>query len=176
MQGATWARWYPYVCWQYLSFPILDVTAGDMCGHICCLRQMGSYRPTPDWPADICLNISYISSISQVSSTPVPSHGLSQDTATGWSYPHKILSPWNWKLFTEQSQSFLLTISALLGWSKLDCFSSICVVPSLTYVQNRTSLPHSSGYSNCFSAVQSSNFSSHDQSNQGYHRIFWLLV
>ena len=92
MQGATWARWYPYVCWQYLSFPILDVTARDMYGHICCLRKMGSYTPTPDWPAGICLNISYISFISQVSSTPVPSHGLSQDTATGSSHPHKILS------------------------------------------------------------------------------------
>lgn len=28
-----------------------------------------------------------------------------------------------------------MTISALLGWSMLDCFSCICVVPSLIYVR-----------------------------------------
>lgn len=168
MQGATSASWYPYACWQYLSFPILDVTARDRLGTYGCLRKIGSYTPTPSWPGDICLNISYISSISQVSSTPVPQLG-------------HILTKYLNSIFLPEIENCSLSNLSPFSWPSLlfwagPCFSCICVVPSLNYVQNRTSLLLPSGCSHCSSDVQSRNFSSHDQSNQGYHRIFWLPV
>lgn len=148
------------------------MTARDRLGTYGCLRKIGSYTPTPSWPGDICLNISYISSISQVSSTPVPQLGY-------------ILTKYLNSIFLPEIENCSLSNLSPFSWPSLLFWAGPCLTAFLAFVlclhwtmskTSRTSLLLPSGCSHCSSDVQSRNFSSHDQSNQGYHRIFWLPV